>query len=229
MQRGRGRGRSNRGRGTSNTPTFNHDPSLNPTRSTAHLPSPSHHATRPQRPRQEHDSVPSYASLHPGSPVSIVLKQDQPTGHTVKGIVADLLTRGDHSRGVKVRLRDGRVGRVQAMISDAEGERGESLAGGSGAGLGRDGERRGRGGMVGGRVERDIREEDEYLYDESRSAAPMLGLFGALEEADKQHRKESERGVVESEEAEMAVCPVCGEFEGDEKAVAFHVEEHFAG
>jgi hypothetical protein len=81
--------------------------------------------------------------------------------------------------------------------------------------------------MVGGRVERDIREEDEYLYDESRSAAPMLGLFGALEAADKQHKDERKRGVVESEEAETAVCPVCGEFEGDEKAVAFHVEEHF--
>jgi hypothetical protein len=27
---------------------------------------------------------------------------------------------------------------------------------------------------------------------------------------------------------ELAVCPVCGEFEGDERAVAFHVEGHFA-
>jgi hypothetical protein len=26
---------------------------------------------------------------------------------------------------------------------------------------------------------------------------------------------------------EVATCPVCGEFEGDESAVAHHVESHF--
>lgn len=179
--------------------------------------------------------MPSFAAIRVGSGVSIVLKEDQPTGHQVRGIVADLLTRGDHPRGVKVRLRDGRVGRVQGLVSEVEGERGEALVGGAGAGLGRNGEgagaRRG-GGMVGGRVERDIREDDEYLYDEgSRGGGGDAGYFAALEEADKQH--EQRKGVGRQGDAttqsssETATCPVCGVFEGDEMAVAHHVEEHF--
>ncbi|KAF2850120.1 hypothetical protein T440DRAFT_397806 [Plenodomus tracheiphilus IPT5] len=187
--------------------------------------------THPLRPRQESHTVPPHRSIHPSTPVSIILKADQATGHRVHGIVADLLTRGDHPRGVKVRLRDGRVGRVQALISEAEGQRGEALVGGVGANLGRVGENagalggaRGGGGMVGGRIERDIRDQDEYLYDEGRQqASASLGLFAALEDAD--------RGPVEAKvkkgETTMATCPVCGEFEGDEAAVAHHVEEHF--
>lgn len=80
--------------------------------------------------------------------------------------------------------------------------------------------------MMGGRIERDIREEDEYLYDESRSNAPVRndGLFAALEAADQRHK--AERGVG-GEKEETATCPVCGNFEGDERAVAHHVESHF--
>ncbi|KAF2785995.1 hypothetical protein K505DRAFT_192181, partial [Melanomma pulvis-pyrius CBS 109.77] len=63
--------------------------------------------------------VPPISALRPGTPVAIILKADQPTGHRVYGIVADLLTRGDHPRGVKVRLRDGRVGRVQKVVEEA--------------------------------------------------------------------------------------------------------------
>jgi uncharacterized repeat protein (TIGR03833 family) len=173
--------------------------------------------------------VPAYSSLHPGTSVSIVLKQDQPTGHRVAGIVAEILTRGDHPRGVKVRLRDGRVGRVQSLVSEAEGESGEALVGGPGAGLGRDGEvGGGRGRMVGGRVQRDVREESEaeYLYDEGRRRdLGDMGLFAALEEADRRHEVRWGR---EEAGGETAVCPVCGEFEGDEIAVARHVEGHFA-
>jgi uncharacterized repeat protein (TIGR03833 family) len=161
-----------------------------------------------------------------------VLKQDQPTGHQVCGIVADLLTRGDHPRGVKVRLRDGRVGRVQKIVSESEGQQGEAVVGGAGAGLGRDGEGGGSsmgragGRMVGGRVERDIRDEDEYLYDEGRSGRQPadVGLFAALEEADRRHRGGNSADV---RPEEVATCPVCGLFEGDEAAVAHHVEEHF--
>ncbi|KAF2032382.1 hypothetical protein EK21DRAFT_99023 [Setomelanomma holmii] len=186
----------------------------------------------PQRQRHpDHPSVPPISSIHPGTPVSIILKIDQPTGHRVHGIVADLLTRGDHPRGVKVRLRDGRVGRVQAIVSQAEGEAGEGVVGGAGAGLGRDGVAegwagggRGRGRMVGGRVERDIRDEDEYLYDESRVPDRSQGLFAALEEADRRHQEG--RGGSGREE-EVVKCPVCGEFEADERAVAHHVESHF--
>ncbi|GAA5853353.1 hypothetical protein JCM3766R1_006948 [Sporobolomyces carnicolor] len=52
----------------------------------------------------------------PGTKVSITLKQDQGTERTVEGVVAERLTRGDHPRGVKVRLRDGRVGRVVRIL-----------------------------------------------------------------------------------------------------------------
>ena len=60
---------------------------------------------------------PSHSQIQVGAIVSIVLKVDQPTGHQVQGTVADVLTSGDHPRGVKVRLTDGRIGRVQEVIS----------------------------------------------------------------------------------------------------------------
>ncbi|GAA5848701.1 hypothetical protein JCM8547_004599 [Rhodosporidiobolus lusitaniae] len=54
--------------------------------------------------------------LVPGTRVSITLKQDQGTGRTVEGTVSDRLTKADHPRGVKVRLADGRVGRVVRIL-----------------------------------------------------------------------------------------------------------------
>lgn len=62
-------------------------------------------------------AVPSVQQVIPGAVVSIVLKADQPTGRQVQGIVQDLLTRGNHPRGIKVRLQDGQVGRVQRMAA----------------------------------------------------------------------------------------------------------------
>ncbi len=54
----------------------------------------------------------------PGTEVDIVLKKDQATGKLTRGIVKDVLTRSkDHSRGIKVRLENGKVGRVQEIIS----------------------------------------------------------------------------------------------------------------
>ena len=53
-----------------------------------------------------------------GSRVYIVLKKDQRTGKRTKGIVKDVLTRSSfHPHGIKVRLEDGRVGRVQEIIN----------------------------------------------------------------------------------------------------------------
>ncbi len=52
-----------------------------------------------------------------GSEVYIILKKDQRTGKKSKGIVKELLTRSSsHPHGIKVRLEDGRVGRVQEII-----------------------------------------------------------------------------------------------------------------
>lgn len=62
--------------------------------------------------------APKHSFLHPGVPVNIVLKSDQPTGKLTAGIVKDILTKGDHPHGVKVRLTDGRVGRVQSIRSN---------------------------------------------------------------------------------------------------------------
>lgn len=55
----------------------------------------------------------------PGRRVQIVLKQDQRTGKTVDGIIGQVLTSSPyHSRGIKVRLTDGRVGRVAHFVED---------------------------------------------------------------------------------------------------------------
>ena len=53
-----------------------------------------------------------------GSKVYIILKKDQRTGKRTSGIVKDILTRSSHHpHGIKVRLEDGRVGRVQEIIN----------------------------------------------------------------------------------------------------------------
>lgn len=55
--------------------------------------------------------------IHPGLPVSIILKKDQRSGSLTHGIVRDILTSASfHSRGIKVRLEDGQIGRVHAIL-----------------------------------------------------------------------------------------------------------------
>jgi len=55
--------------------------------------------------------------IRPGLVVDIVLKQDQRTGMLTRGTVKDILTNSAfHPHGIKVRLTDGRVGRVQSII-----------------------------------------------------------------------------------------------------------------
>jgi len=57
------------------------------------------------------------AAISPGMTVEIVLKCDQRTGKRTRGVVAEILTNSSfHPHGIKVRLRDGRVGRVQEII-----------------------------------------------------------------------------------------------------------------
>jgi uncharacterized repeat protein (TIGR03833 family) len=59
------------------------------------------------------------ADIRPGLRVAIVLKQDQRTGKQTVGIVKDLLTNSKfHPHGIKVRLTDGQVGRVQEILAD---------------------------------------------------------------------------------------------------------------
>jgi uncharacterized repeat protein (TIGR03833 family) len=56
------------------------------------------------------------AEIAPGMTVAIVLKKDQKSGALTRGVVRDLLTGAPyHSRGIKVRLEDGQVGRVHVL------------------------------------------------------------------------------------------------------------------
>ncbi len=62
-------------------------------------------------------------NLARGVEVLIVLKRDQRTGKLTRGKVKDILTRSkNHPRGIKVRLEDGRIGRVQEIVTLKKGE-----------------------------------------------------------------------------------------------------------
>ncbi|MBD3173474.1 YwbE family protein [Candidatus Bathyarchaeota archaeon] len=56
------------------------------------------------------------SNIKPGNIVSIVLKRDQKSGKLTKGKVKQILTNSPtHPHGIKVRLVDGKVGRVQII------------------------------------------------------------------------------------------------------------------
>lgn len=55
--------------------------------------------------------------IYPGLSVGIILKKDQRNGNVTYGIVKDLLTSSAfHSRGIKVRLESGEIGRVTEIV-----------------------------------------------------------------------------------------------------------------
>ncbi len=59
------------------------------------------------------------SDIQPGKRVEIILKKDQRTGKRTSGVVKDILTSSPfHSRGIKVRLEDGQIGRVQEILPD---------------------------------------------------------------------------------------------------------------
>lgn len=54
--------------------------------------------------------------IRAGLKVMIVKKEDQRTGKLTEGIIKDILTNSStHPHGIKVRLQDGTVGRVQEI------------------------------------------------------------------------------------------------------------------
>ena len=64
--------------------------------------------------------------IKPGLRVNITQKYDQHTGKRTSGIVKDILTTSAfHSRGIKVRLTTGEVGRVQEIVKARHGPAGE--------------------------------------------------------------------------------------------------------
>jgi uncharacterized repeat protein (TIGR03833 family) len=165
-------------------------------------------------------NVPNINQVVPGGFVSIVLKFDQPTGREVQGVVADVLTSGNHPCGIKVRLVDGRVGRVQRMVTEEEAKAGlDGLNG-----LRRDGEQGGSQFVprpAGRMRHRDVREEEEMTPTSGYNLSDFLPLGHPL-------REESTTLIPPVETSgQLSTCPVCGEFEGDEVAVSHHVNSHF--
>jgi len=59
------------------------------------------------------------ANVKIGYVVEIVQKQHQRSGELTEGIVEKLLTKSsNHTRGIKVRLETGEIGRVQKVIDN---------------------------------------------------------------------------------------------------------------
>lgn len=59
------------------------------------------------------------AFLRPGMLVDIILKENQRSGTLTRGRIQEILTHSSfHPHGIKVRLEDGRVGRVTVIVDD---------------------------------------------------------------------------------------------------------------
>jgi uncharacterized repeat protein (TIGR03833 family) len=163
--------------------------------------------------RAGNNNVPTSHQVVSGAAVSIVLKQDQPTGKEVQGVVQDLLSRGDHPRGIKVRLQDGRIGRVQRMASATL----SATTPESQTGLMSEPVSNARAAF---RTSRRGNEEDFPEGPPPRTLGDYLPRF------------DSERQTVASREEGLSFssatikCPICGHFEGDEAAVSHHIDEH---
>lgn len=62
-------------------------------------------------------TVPIRKEIQPGLRVMIIEKQNQRSGQMTEGIVMNLLTSSPtHPHGIKVRLVDGKIGRVQSIV-----------------------------------------------------------------------------------------------------------------
>ncbi len=60
--------------------------------------------------------IQKYSDIKPGIEVDIVLKKDQRNGKLTRGVVKDILTKSaGHPHGIKVRLVNGKVGRVKKI------------------------------------------------------------------------------------------------------------------
>lgn len=157
----------------------------------------------PATPQQAAGTVPTVQQVVPGASVFIILKEDQPTGEETQGIVQDILTRGNHPRGIKVRLRDGQVGRVQRMgNSSAAAEDTGAKATPSSRFTMR---------------YTDVRRDDEFA-----SEPPPRSLADFMPDLD-------ERLGTAPSGVEAVKCPFCEDFEGDETAVTVHIDrEHLS-
>lgn len=164
---------------------------------------PSRPSRAPATPQQASGTVPTVQQVIPGASVFIILKEDQPTGEETKGIVQDILTRGNHPRGIKVRLQDGQVGRVQRMgnTTAATGETGSQTQS----------------------TRFTMRYTDVRRDDEFATGPPARSLADFIPDLDEGLGSAPSAGV------ETAKCPFCEGFEGDEAAVTHHIDrEHLS-
>ena len=175
-------------------------------------------------------SVPSISQVIPGASVSIVLKKDQPTGHETQGIVQDVLTKGDHPRGIKVRLVGGLVGRVQRLGGPPSTQGADTTAGKSTSSsrTAASGEAApvNRGSHFSSKYS-DVRLEPEYPSEPPpRSLADYI-VFPPDDADDARLEESRDDGdeVVPEFASANAQCPMCEEFEGDEVAVTHHIEQ----
>ena len=163
--------------------------------------------------------VPNVSQVVPGASVHIVLKADQPTGRTVYGTVGTVLTRGNHPRGIKVRLADGRIGRVQRLDDGSAPSPVTPVLG------------YGDEGGEEGALPRDTVGLDAYIKPGKKQKRPRKhGGGGGTNEEQTGANGGANDGMWDEApmlKTETASCPVCGEFEGDEAAVAHHVAGHF--
>lgn len=179
--------------------------------------------------------VPTTRDVVPGARVNIVLKVDQPTGRTVSGTVKDVLTRGDHHRGIKVRLADGRIGRVQTMAASDGQSHEDGGADAEVADVPPESETnftpRGRRGQH--RSQRRTEPEEPPAqqigldaYVKQKKPRGKGARKSATEQADESASNEAATTSA-TEDSKIVACPVCGSFTGDESAVAHHVASHF--
>ncbi|KAI1335799.1 hypothetical protein F5Y15DRAFT_223401 [Xylariaceae sp. FL0016] len=196
-------------------------------------------------------SVPRTTEVVPGALVNIVLKADQRTGRQVRGTVRDVLTRGDHHRGIKVRLADGRIGRVQSIASPSSVSANLSPPDSSAPAPVSEVEQDLQNSQGQGRAPKSYGQRSRYRdvrLDEPLDAAPeQIDLSAYIVPSKRKTKAQKSRkgdGVPKlgsGDEASQAnvladstdimtatvTCPVCGAFEGDEAAVTHHVAEHF--
>ncbi|QPH18875.1 hypothetical protein C2857_003989 [Epichloe festucae Fl1] len=163
-------------------------------------------------PQQATGTVPTSLQVVAGASVFIVLKEDQPTGKETAGVVAELLTQGNHPRGIKVRLQSGQAGRVQRMGNDSAARMTGTEAPNKSSRSSRFSHRY-----------TDVRSDLDHP-----SEPPARSLADFLPPS---HDEGTILGIgagVSAAVAYVAVpCPFCDFFEGDEAAVTYHIErEH---
>lgn len=67
----------------------------------------------------DNPNPPKRGEIKPGDAVWIIEKENYGTTNCTQGIVQEILSPGNvHPRGIKIRLTDGTIGRVQRKMSD---------------------------------------------------------------------------------------------------------------